>query len=185
MSLPKSMIAIAAMAALGACQANPGSSDDDAVPDPEASASSEPAETVSILRPEIEQPERPAVAEPLLVTIGFPDGGSELDEAAVAALKEVLASDQIGQGGPILLGGHSDTQGNDRVNLRAGRARAEAVRDWLVDNGIAESRIEVLTFGEQNPLEPNAKPDGSPNEAGRAANRRVEVLIAPPALPAD
>ena len=36
--------------------------------------------------------------------------------------------------------------------------------------------VEVIAFGAQNPNEPNALPDGSPNALGRAANRRVEVL---------
>ena len=35
-------------------------------------------------------------------------------------------------------------------------------------------------MGEQNPIAPNALPDGSPNEAGRASNRRVEIDISPP-----
>jgi OOP family OmpA-OmpF porin len=68
--------------------------------------------------------------------------------------------------------------------LRAGLERAEAVRDWLIEMGVAEDRSEVLTFGEQNPIEPNALPDGTPNEEGRAANRRVEILITAPAQPA-
>ncbi|MEL7217243.1 MAG: OmpA family protein, partial [Pseudomonadota bacterium] len=58
------------------------------------------------------------------------------------------------------------------------------VAEWLIGKGVNQERIDVIVFGEQNPAEPNALPDGSPNEAGRAANRRVEVLIVPP-VPAD
>ena len=61
--------------------------------------------------------------------------------------------------------------------MRASMARAEAVRDWLVENGADAERITTIAFGEQNPIEPNALPDGSPNEEGRAANRRVELTI--------
>ena len=181
-------MALAAVAALAGCETQseqPASEDQgDATPAAEASPTQEPTETVSILRPEVEQTNVPVVVEPLETTIGFPEGGSELDEAAVEELQKVLSSMQYGRGGPILLSGHSDTAGSDRVNLRAGRERAEAVRDWLIEMGVAEDRIEVLTFGEQNPVEPNALPDGTPNEEGRAANRRVEILITPPAQPA-
>ncbi len=48
------------------------------------------------------------------------------------------------------------------------------------ERGIAETRIEVIALGEQNPIEPNALPDGAPNEAGRAANRRVELSVLVP-----
>ena len=50
---------------------------------------------------------------------------------------------------------------------------------------VEEERIEIVAFGEQNPVEPNALPDGSPNEEGRAANRRVEVTIETEAFDAD
>ena len=50
----------------------------------------------------------------------------------------------------------------------------------LIENGIDEERITIIAFGEQNPLAPNANPDGTPNERNRAANRRVEVHVALP-----
>lgn len=177
MSLRGSMIALTALAALGACQANTGEDTGEDVPGSVASPTPETDDTVSILRPEIEQPEVPEPLEPLRTTVGFPDGGTGLDAAALEALQAVLASSQIELEGPIVLGGHTDSAGNDRANLLAGRKRAEAVRDWLVEQGVAEDRIEIITFGEQNPVEPNARPDGQPNEAGRAANRRVELEI--------
>lgn len=154
-------------------------------PSPSASPSTGPSSpaTVSILRPEVEAEQQAVTAiplEPLNATIGFPSGGSDLDEAALAGLADVLASDQIALGGPIVLRGHSDAGGSDRVNERAARARAEAVRSWLAGNGIDEARVSIIAFGEQNPIAPNALPDGTPNEEGRALNRRVEVLIVPP-----
>ena len=52
--------------------------------------------------------------------------------------------------------------------------------EWLVEKGVSSERIEIIAFGEQNPIEPNALPDGTPNEKGRAANRRAEVHVAVP-----
>ncbi|WP_100260177.1 OmpA family protein [Qipengyuania seohaensis] len=118
-----------------------------------------------------------AVLPPLETTLGFPDGTSELTEAARAELATILKSAQMGAGGRIVLGGHSDSDGSDQANETASRERAEAVRDFLIENGVDEERIEIIAFGEQNPVEPNALPDGASNEEGRAANRRVEVTI--------
>ncbi|WP_226699781.1 OmpA family protein [Qipengyuania gaetbuli] len=118
-----------------------------------------------------------AVLPPLVTTLGFPDGTAELTEAALAELATVLDSPQMDQGGRIVLRGHSDSGGTDAANLAASLKRAEAVQAFLVENGVAESRIKVIAFGEQNPMEPNALPDGQPNEVGRAANRRVEITI--------
>ena len=119
----------------------------------------------------------PPVLLPLETTLSFPDGTPELTEAVRAELATIVDSPQVDAGGFIVLRGHSDSAGSDEVNLKTSRARAEAVGDFLVENGIAEERIEIIAFGEQNPVEPNALPDGSPNEEGRAANRRVEVTV--------
>ena len=182
---------IALLAGLTACEVK-RSDDGDAPPDPDLSAtpSPTPTEQVSILRPDVEaeQAEQgtPVVKlDPLTLTIGFPDGGDDLDDEALAVLGEVLASAQIEAGGPIVLGGHSDTGGTDAANLRASTARAEAVRDWFVEQGVEADRFEVIAFGEQNPVEPNALPDGTPNEEGRAVNRRVEISIVPPGSEAE
>lgn len=119
----------------------------------------------------------PPVLLPLETTLSFPDGTPELTEAVRAELATIVESPQVDAGGSIVLRGHSDSAGSDEINLEASRERAEAVRDFLVESGIAEDRIEIIAFGEQNPVEPNALPDGSPDEEGRAANRRVEVKV--------
>lgn len=119
---------------------------------------------------------------PLDLIIAFPDGGAELGPRQTAALARLVSSQQVGEGGPIVLGGHSDSSGTDAANLTASRERAEAVRNWLIQHGIAEKRIALIVFGEQNPLRPNALPDGTPDEVGRARNRRVEIHV-PVAMP--
>ena len=155
-------------------------------PDPQDDdTAQDPSPTTSILRPDIEQPEIATVnpdapvvlLEPLEMTIGFAQGGASLDDAAKAALDDALASAQMAEDGPIVLRGHSDSGGSDAANMRASRNRAQSVRDYLVENGVASDRIEIIAFGEQNPVAPNALPDGSPNEAGRERNRRVELVV--------
>lgn len=157
---------------LAACQQN------DPAPEPTPTSSEEPR---SIFDQEGEGgakgPVQSAELPPLETTISFADGTNELTEAARAELATVLELQQLAQGGRVILSGHSDSAGSDTVNLRASEQRANAVRDFLIENGLAEDRIKVIVFGEQNPIEPNALPNGEPNEPGRAANRRVEILV--------
>ena len=144
---------------------------------PDATPSAEPQAPRSILRPEVGEPAPDIPLDPLELTIGFPDGGIDLSPRAIEKLEEAVASTQFREGGPIMLGGHTDSGGRDDANVRASQARADAVRDWLVERGVPEERITTVAFGEQNPIAPNARPDGTPNERGRARNRRVELTI--------
>lgn len=173
------LIAITAALALAGCNREAPA------PEPAATPSATPTgDKVSIIRDDVGIEREAAPMEPYEARIGFDDGGIDLSEAALAALGEALVSEQMEAGGRITLGGHTDSAGADAANLRASQRRAEAVRDWLVENGVAEGRIEVIAFGEQNPVAPNAKPDGTPDETARAKNRRVELTIAvPPGTP--
>lgn len=149
-----------------------------------AQNAAEPAK--SILRPEIVEPEpTPPALEPVAATVAFGASGLVLDDAGRAAIDSVLANPTMAAGGPITVRGHSDSPGNDRVNLRASRSRAEAVRDYLVGKGIAADRITVVALGETTPLVPNARPDGSDDPEARARNRRVEVAVDLPPKPVE
>ncbi len=77
----------------------------------------------------------------------------------------------------VLIEGYADAVGSESSNLRLSRARAEAVRDYLVASGIAADRLRVVGWGEIDPLAPNARDDGSDNPEGRAVNRRVELSV--------
>lgn len=159
----------------------PVTSPTDAQATPEPTPTASETATVSIIREEVapvQTVEEPA--EPLEMTIPFPDGAN-VDTRAERMLASIMRSDAIEEEWPVILAGHTDSSGNDQANMRASRARAEAVAAWLVERGVDDERIQVIAFGEQNPAQPNARPDGTPNEQGRRANRRVEVRIAPPA----
>jgi outer membrane protein OmpA-like peptidoglycan-associated protein len=66
--------------------------------------------------------------------------------------------------------GHTDDRGNDAHNLKLSQERAEAVREYLIGQGIEPHRLTARGYGETAPLESNKKP------SGRAANRRVEFV---------
>ena len=147
---------------------------------PEPAASDEPAEAVSIFRPEAEVDREAIPMAPLEQAISFAESGSTLTDKARADLDSIVASPQMQTSGAIILRGHTDSAGNDEANLRSSRKRAEAVRDYLVEKGVDEARITVIALGEMRPVAPNANLDGTADEAGRAANRRVDVTIEVP-----
>lgn len=176
------IVPLALALVLAACTDRGG----EAAPDP-GNAVAPDEKPVSIIRDDVREESGAGAMEeegPIRAVIGFPDGGSDLDAAAVQALGNLLSPDWVGGAQNITLWGHSDTVGSDAANFRAGEARARAVADYLEINGVTPDRIEIVSLGEGNPVEPNYLPDGSDNEAGQAANRRVEIQIGEMAAPA-
>lgn len=168
-------------AALAAALALAGCNDRQAPPPPEPAPTASPSPSpTSIIRPDVEIERIAPALKPLEATVPFAESEGELSEAAVAKLREVLDSEQMKEGGAITLRGHTDSKGRDEANLHVSQARAELVRDWLVEQGVPEERITIVALGEQRPVAPNAHLDGTPDEEGRAKNRRVDVSIALP-----
>ncbi|MFN3198599.1 MAG: OmpA family protein [Bradymonadia bacterium] len=71
----------------------------------------------------------------------------------------------------VRIEGHTDSKGSARYNKRLSQKRADAVRRYLIGQGINGDRMEALGVGEEVPIEDNRTADG------RAANRRVEFHI--------
>jgi outer membrane protein OmpA-like peptidoglycan-associated protein len=69
--------------------------------------------------------------------------------------------------------GFTDSTGSDAYNQQLSERRATAVADYLASRGVQPARIGTRGFGESNPVASNE------TEAGRAANRRVEIKIVP------
>ena len=67
--------------------------------------------------------------------------------------------------------GHTDASGDTHANEMLGQARAEAVRRFLSDQGIALNRMATISYGETKPVAPNN------TREGRAQNRRVAIVV--------
>ena len=72
----------------------------------------------------------------------------------------------------LLIEGHTDSTGTDSYNLELSQRRAEAVRNFLISQGISADHVLARGYGESYPVTTNT------TEAGRQQNRRVEVVIA-------
>lgn len=71
----------------------------------------------------------------------------------------------------VTLTGHTDNRGTDQYNQLLSMRRAEAVRLFLIQQGIDREMIRVQGSGEKRPVKSNATP------SGRRANRRVEIVV--------
>jgi len=76
----------------------------------------------------------------------------------------------------IEIGGHTDSQGTDEYNMKLSQARAESVKKYLIEKGIAADRIEAKGYGETKPIAPNTI-NGKDNPEGRKKNRRTEFKV--------
>jgi outer membrane protein OmpA-like peptidoglycan-associated protein len=102
----------------------------------------------------------------------FPTGGSELSASARQSLErvsQVLSSHSSGM--EIMIEGHTDSRGADSNNMQLSEARAQAVRQYLVERGVDSERLRAVGRGETAPIADNDTPDG------RATNRRVEIVV--------
>lgn len=69
--------------------------------------------------------------------------------------------------------GHASSDGADDYNMTLSQQRAQSVRTYLVGRGTQAVRINAIGMGETQPIADNASAEG------RAANRRVEILLTP------
>ncbi len=71
----------------------------------------------------------------------------------------------------VVVQGHTDSVGSDGYNMKLSHRRADAVKQYMVDHGIASSRISAEGFGKRQPVASNDTAEG------RAQNRRVELHV--------
>ena len=89
-------------------------------------------------------------------------GHSELNRHA-----QVLSGDRMLR---ARIEGHADERGTREYNLALGERRANAVRAYLAAQGASRSQVEVISYGEEKPV------NSGHNESSWAQNRRVEIV---------
>jgi OmpA-OmpF porin, OOP family len=101
----------------------------------------------------------------------FAQGKSVIDPKSYSELDEVVEMLKENQKIEIQLEGHTDNQGNPKLNMNLSQDRVDAVKKYLVDKGIAKGRIKTKAFGGTQPLR------NEMTQEDRALNRRVEMRI--------
>ncbi len=101
----------------------------------------------------------------------FATGKSNIQPAAQTELNSFAASLKENPLTDVVIGGYTDNTGTMEANTRVANARANAVKTFLENDGIAASRIKAEGFPMQDYVASNETADG------RAQNRRVEIYI--------
>ncbi|WP_322060535.1 OmpA family protein [Paraburkholderia sp. J63] len=122
----------------------------------------------------------PPPPPPAVVTLDsmslFDSGSAQLKPGSTRAMVGTLEMIKAHPDKRILVAGYTDNVGGPESNLKLSAARAEAVRDWLIEaSGIAATRFAIQGYGDTRPLADND------TDAGRARNRRVEITLVPDA----
>ncbi len=110
-------------------------------------------------------------AENGVKNIFFDTNSDVLKKESFAELNQLIELLNKNPQRKIEIGGHTDDVGDDASNLSLSQRRAEAVKDYLVKNGVAESRVQAKGYGETQPQVPND------SDINRAKNSRTEFLV--------
>jgi outer membrane protein OmpA-like peptidoglycan-associated protein len=148
----------------------PPDSDADGVPDPmdrcPGTAAGMQVDAVGCLPP---SPAAPIVLE----GVSFLSGSDKLTLASQGPLDRVVVALRERPDLHVMIEGHTDNVGNRDANLRLSKARADAVRAYLVSKGIDARRLGTVGYGPDQPVA------GNETAQGRAQNRRVQLRPQP------
>ena len=126
--------------------------------------------TPEVVAPVVEEVDEEVIEQPVVIdtTFYFEFDSAELTTAARSSL--ILHAEQLtASPRAVRLEGHADERGSREYNIALGERRANAVRDFLVLQGVRASSIETVSYGEEQPAVLGS------GEAVWAKNRRVEL----------
>jgi len=117
-------------------------------------------------------PETSPVKEKIVLRgVNFDFDSAQVRGDAAVILDEAVEILQRNPERQVVIEGHTDWTGPEEYNQQLSENRAEAVKSYMVENGVEEERLSVVGYGETQPVAPNDTRDG------RARNRRVEMKV--------
>ncbi len=120
-------------------------------------------------------PPPPPVVIEELAGIGFEHDSATIDHKSEPILEHAYELLHAHAQLSVEISGHTSSEGDPERNRVLSLARAEAVKTWLVDHGIAASRIMSVGHGSDDPIADNT------TDEGRRKNRRIEFRVIPSA----
>jgi OOP family OmpA-OmpF porin len=102
--------------------------------------------------------------------INFDTGKADISPASMPIIDEIVALLRNNRQLNVAIEGHTDNVGGAAANQALSEARARSVMAAIVGKGVAAARLSAIGFGQTKPIDDNA------TEAGRAKNRRVELV---------
>ncbi len=104
-------------------------------------------------------------------SIHFDTSSAHISRGSFALLDELALAASECPEARIRIEGHTDSRGGEGFNKRLSQARAESVVRYLIEKGVAASRLTAVGYGESRPVADNA------TAAGQARNRRIEFNV--------
>jgi len=109
-----------------------------------------------------------------LLGLNFASGSAEIIAASEPLMSKINRALDVYPASDVIVEGHTDSKGSDRLNQRLSQNRAETVLNRIVrDTGMAPDRLTAVGYGESRPIANNE------TEEGRAQNRRIDLVIQP------
>jgi outer membrane protein OmpA-like peptidoglycan-associated protein len=109
-----------------------------------------------------------------LVGLTFDSGDSAIKQGSFDLLAKVEKAIDIFPRSELLIEGHTDSYGGDELNQKLSQDRAESLQQYMINAmRIPSYRVIATGFGETNPVANNE------TAAGRAKNRRIDIVIKP------
>jgi outer membrane protein OmpA-like peptidoglycan-associated protein len=124
-----------------------------------------------------ELPEKVKAFEGVMAGVNFQNNKAKILASSKKVLARTVAVLREFPGLRVRIEGHTDSTGAREKNLALSRRRAEAVKWYLVDQGIAADRLETEGVGPDRPIADEA------TKSGRARNRRIEFHLLPTSKP--
>jgi OOP family OmpA-OmpF porin len=131
-----------------------------------------PTTTTTVPEPVAEEPPPPKVVEKIVLNgIQFDFDKAVIKDQYYPILDEGIAALEKHPEKSVAVEGHTCNIGAEDYNLRLSEKRAESVKAYMVEKGIAADRLSTMGYGEANPVADNA------TRQGREMNRRVEFKV--------
>jgi outer membrane protein OmpA-like peptidoglycan-associated protein len=156
------------------CPLEVGSPDNEGCPDRDSEGTPEPV-SPPVKEEGTPEPVSPPVKEERLSLAGrkivFAVGLAEIQGNGTRILDEIAELLKSRPGVSLRIEGHTDNSGQEQLNHTLSQERASRVRAYLIQRGIAGSRLEARGYGPSRPVASNDTPEG------RSENRRVEFIV--------
>lgn len=103
-------------------------------------------------------------------TVHFDFNKSNIRSEDMSTLNDIGMCLRNNAGVNVVVEGNTDERGTTEYNMHLGQSRADSVSKYLVNQGVAKSRIKAISYGEEKPVDPAS------NEAAWAKNRRSDIV---------